>query len=64
MRLYGGLDQACDDVDVGVDVVATHCEEVGSWLGADGRRSRRCWRQTGGGLQRGDRRRLALEADG
>jgi hypothetical protein len=28
MRLYGGLDQASDDVDVGVGVVATRCEEV------------------------------------
>ena len=41
MRLYGGLDQASDDVDVGVGVVVTRCEEVDSWLGADGRRSRR-----------------------
>jgi hypothetical protein len=36
MRLYGGLDQASGDVDVGVGVVATHCEEVGGWLEADG----------------------------
>ena len=40
MRLYGGLDQASDDVDVGVGVVATRYEEVGGWLGADERRSR------------------------
>jgi len=64
MRLYGGLDQASGNIDVGIGVVVTCYVEVGGWLGADGRRSRRCWRQTGGGLQRGDRRRLALEADG
>jgi len=28
MRLYGGLDQASDIVDVGVGVVVTRCEEV------------------------------------